>query len=139
MISSFAIFLVKFRSIFISREVALIAPFNFPQVSVSKKTKECIEKNGEIQNHPEWLWALSAINHLMLLFNSSVNFLIYCAVGSRFRNALTCRFRNSQSSSRNIHYQRNHPMVRTSSHFTYHSICSHLSITDWAVFEYLDM
>ena len=41
--------------------------------------------------HPTWLFAVSAINHLLLMVNSSVNFLIYCAVGSRFRSALTCR------------------------------------------------
>jgi hypothetical protein len=46
------------------------------------------------------MYAVSAVNHLMLMFNSSVNFLIYCAVGSRFRSALTCRLRSHGSGSR---------------------------------------
>lgn len=33
------------------------------------------------------------------MVNSSVNFLIYCAVGSRFRNALSCRLRAGTASA----------------------------------------
>jgi hypothetical protein len=52
------------------------------QVSVAETTRICME-HGTHSFQPEWLYAISAINHLMLMFNSSVNFVIYCAVGSR--------------------------------------------------------
>ena len=38
--------------------------------------------------HPGWMHTASYLNHLMLVLNSSVNFLIYCFVGRRFRAAL---------------------------------------------------
>ncbi|TRY69570.1 hypothetical protein TCAL_07634 [Tigriopus californicus] len=72
----------------------------FYHVSVSETTQRCLEsepRNADSEP-PEWLYIVSAINHLMLMINSSVNFLIYCAVGSRFRNALTCRLSNRSSS-----------------------------------------
>ncbi len=56
-------------------------------------------EQGRSSSQPEWLYAVSAINHLMLMFNSSVNFVIYCAVGSRFRNALSCHGRRGGGSS----------------------------------------
>ena len=56
--------------------------------------------HGIDADHPGWLYIISAINHLMLMFNSSVNFIIYCAVGSRFRNALSCKIRSHNSTIR---------------------------------------
>ena len=49
-----------------------------------------IEK-GQDARHPSWLYVVSAVNHLMLMVNSSINFVIYCAVGSRFRKALVTK------------------------------------------------
>lgn len=62
----------------------------FYQVSTVEKTTSCIEK-GKKAAHPSWLYVISALNHLMLMVNSSINFIIYCAVGSRFRQALALR------------------------------------------------
>ncbi len=57
---------------------------------MAKDTYECIH-HGRYGRQPQWLFAVTALNHLALMVNSSVNFIIYCAVGSRFRSALTCR------------------------------------------------
>ena len=45
------------------------------------------EIGGRAAN-PPWLYVISALNHLMLMVNSSINFIIYCAVGSKFRRAV---------------------------------------------------
>ncbi len=59
----------------------------FYQVSIVQKTSLCLEQGLEAA-HPGWLYVLSAINHFMLMINSSINFIIYCAVGSKFRQAI---------------------------------------------------
>ncbi len=60
----------------------------FYHVSIVEKTSLCMEE-GQKDVIQSWMYVISALNHLMLLVNSSVNFIIYCAVGSRFRQALT--------------------------------------------------
>ena len=59
----------------------------FYHVSVVEQTRLCIEK-GHNPKTPDWLYVISAFNHLMLMINSSVNFIIYCAVGSKFRQEI---------------------------------------------------
>ena len=69
----------------------------FYYVSVMERTNECIVKGKEAA-HPSWLYVISALNHLMLMVNSSINFIIYCAVGSKFRKVLKDKFFPSRSS-----------------------------------------
>ena len=71
----------------------------FYSVSVMERTNECIVKGKEAA-HPSWLYVISALNHLMLMVNSSINFIIYCAVGSKFRKVLKDKFLPSRSSAR---------------------------------------
>ena len=52
------------------------------QVAVAETTRRCMEQGVNV-GQPEWLYAVSAVNHLMLMFISPLNFVIYCAVGSR--------------------------------------------------------
>ena len=62
-----------------------------------ERTNECIVKGKEAA-HPSWLYVISALNHLMLMVNSSINFIIYCAVGSKFRKVLKDKFFPARSS-----------------------------------------
>jgi len=55
---------------------------------------------------PVFLYIITPLSHLLLMINSSVNFLIYCAVGSRFRTALctaTGQLRRNLSHRANTH------------------------------------
>ena len=63
------------------------------QVAVAETTRMCMEQ-GAMHGQPEWLYAVSAVNHLMLMFISPLNFIIYCAVGSRqgSERLLSCHF-----------------------------------------------
>ena len=55
--------------------------------------RQCVN-NGIVQKQiPSWLWPLTAINHMCLVLNSSVNFLLYCWLGSKFRYNLMKEFR----------------------------------------------
>lgn len=62
----------------------------FYHVSIAERTKLCHEQ-GQEMGHPPWLYVISALNHLMLMVNSSINFIIYCAVGSKFRQAVMAK------------------------------------------------
>lgn len=62
----------------------------FYHVSIAERTKICHEQGRETA-HPPWLYIISALNHLMLMVNSSINFIIYCAVGSKFRQAVMAK------------------------------------------------
>ena len=70
----------------------------FYYVSVVERTNQCIVK-GEETSHPFRLYIISALNHLMLMVNSSINFIIYCAVGSKFRKVLKDKFFPSSARS----------------------------------------
>ena len=51
--------------------------------------RECVNNNGIKQKQvPYWLWPLQTINHTCLVLNSSINFVLYCWLGSSFRNSL---------------------------------------------------
>jgi len=58
------------------------------KVHVTSKTLYCYSL-GLSPYHPKWMHPMSYINHLMLVLNSSINFIIYCLVGSRFRSSLS--------------------------------------------------
>ena len=73
--------------------VITIEALLFLQVAVAETTRMCMEQ-GAMHGQPEWLYAVSAVNHLMLMFISPLNFIIYCAVGSRqgSERLLSCPF-----------------------------------------------
>ena len=37
---------------------------------------------------PAWIHCINSLNHWLLTFNASVNFLIYCSVGTKFKSVL---------------------------------------------------
>lgn len=49
-------------------------------------------------HYPKWLWKLTPVAQLLLLINSSLNFIIYVLAGTRFRNTFfrkySCIFRH---------------------------------------------
>ena len=49
----------------------------------------CVQNGVERKAIPPWLWPVNAINHTCLVLNSSINFLLYCWLGSKFRSNLT--------------------------------------------------
>ena len=53
------------------------------QVHVTSKTLYCYNL-GLSPQYPKWMHSMSYINHLLLVLNSSINFIIYCFVGSRY-------------------------------------------------------
>ena len=50
--------------------------------------RQCVHNGVELKSIPSWLWPINAINHTCLVLNSSVNFLLYCWLGSKFRSSL---------------------------------------------------
>ena len=52
------------------------------QASVSKRTNFCWEL-GLLPTHPSWMFTLTALQHFFLIVNSSVNFIIYCFMGTK--------------------------------------------------------
>ena len=42
---------------------------------------------------PPWILCTISVSHLLLMVNSSVNFLVYCVAGKRFRSILTRKIR----------------------------------------------
>jgi len=62
-------------------------------VARTLRNLECIQ-SGTAPSYPNWMFILSPISHLFLVLNSSLNFLIYCFVGARFR----VQFRRALSS-----------------------------------------
>merc|ERR1711915_66583 len=57
---------------------------SFYRVYVTEKTLFC-SNLGLIPFLPRWMHIVSCLSHLMLMMNSSCNFVVYCLVGSRFR------------------------------------------------------
>ena len=55
----------------------------------------CTER-GQL-NSPFYVWILTSFNNFFLVLNSSINFVVYCFVGRRFRNTLISLFRKSPS------------------------------------------
>lgn len=59
----------------------------FYKIHILNKTVYC-NSIGQPPSHPSWLLTINTINHLMLISNSSANFIIYCFMGKRFRKSL---------------------------------------------------
>ena len=51
-------------------------------------------------NSPFYVWILTSFNNFFLVLNSSINFVVYCFVGRRFRNTLISFFRKSPSTGK---------------------------------------
>jgi hypothetical protein len=62
--------------------------------TVTNNYRQCVHNGVEIKAIPSWLWPLNAINHTCLVLNSSINFLLYCWLGSKFRSSLTKEVKN---------------------------------------------
>ena len=68
-------------------------------------TKECHETNGTSTktfdtpevNYPKWLWSLNPVGSLLLLMNSSLNFIIYVLAGTRFRKTFLRKIKTLSS------------------------------------------
>ena len=70
--------------------------------------RQCVN-NGIIQKEiPYWLWPLTAINHMCLVLNSSINFLLYCWLGSKFRYNLIKECKNLCSKKEHLSNVRRH-------------------------------
>jgi hypothetical protein len=64
-----------------------ITPYQNPptlvlQVHVTIQNNYCITL-GLNPYYPKWMHTVTYVNHLMLVLNSSVNFIIYCLVGGK--------------------------------------------------------
>jgi len=59
----------------------------FSKVHVTIKNNYCITL-GLNPYYPKWMHTVTYLNHFMLVLNSSVNFIIYCLVGGKFRSML---------------------------------------------------
>ena len=46
---------------------------------------------------PSWNLCLTSANHLLLTINASVNFLIYCSIGKKFKSVLKRVFQKEDS------------------------------------------
>ena len=53
------------------------------QSAVSERTNMCLAL-GMLPFHPSWMFTLTAVQHFFLIFNSSVNFIIYCCMGTKY-------------------------------------------------------
>ena len=53
-------------------------------------------------NSPFYVWVLTSFNNFFLVFNSSINFVVYCFVGKRFRNTLISFFRKPSTNVKTI-------------------------------------
>lgn len=58
--------------------------FDFSQIEA---IIDC-EKKGVGRMPPAWVMCSVSVSHLLLMINSSVNFLVYCVAGSKFRSIL---------------------------------------------------
>ena len=53
-------------------------------------------------NSPFYVWILTSFNNFFLVLNSSINFVVYCFVGRRFRNTLISFFKKPSSNAKNL-------------------------------------
>ena len=60
---------------------------NFYDFSVKDEIIKC-EKKGVGRFPPFWVAVSVSVSNMLLMVNSSVNFLVYCVVGSKFRSIL---------------------------------------------------
>ena len=64
-----------------------VTPHTFDQIHVLNKTTYCGEV-GLLPYHPTWMLTINNVNHLLLVTNSSSNFIIYCFMGQQFKQVL---------------------------------------------------
>merc|ERR1712013_234856 len=77
---------------------------SFYRSSVSERTNFCWEL-GMLPTHPSWMFTLTAIQHFFLIVNSSVNFIIYCFMGTKFRRVLMLSLKKMFCSSTNNSFE----------------------------------
>lgn len=65
---------------------------NIYDFSVVDSIIDC-EKKGVGRLPPSWILCSISVSHLLLMVNSSVNFLVYCVAGTRFRRVLVRKVR----------------------------------------------
>ena len=53
------------------------------QSSMSRRTNMCWSL-GLLPAHPSWMFTLTAVQHFALILNSSINFVVYCAMGTKY-------------------------------------------------------
>ena len=91
--------------------VFLFSACHFPRLFLqcyrhiaAKNYRQCVN-DGIVQKEiPSWLWPLTAINHMCLVLNSSINFLLYCWLGSKFRHNLIKEFNKLISRDKHTTY-----------------------------------
>ena len=66
---------------------------NIYDSAVVEEIIEC-EKSNIGRYPPAWIMCTISVSHLLLMANSSVNFLVYCVAGKRFRSTLARKTRN---------------------------------------------
>ena len=64
---------------------------------------EC-EKQKMGRYPPAWVLCTISVSHLLLMLNSSVNFLVYCVAGKRFRSILAKKIRKKFRAFRKVLY-----------------------------------
>jgi len=95
---SLAVILISIVLVFLSCH-SLKLYLAFYKIHILNKTVHC-NSLGLSPSHPSWLLTTNTVNHLMLVSNSSANFIIYCFMGKRFRKSLlstlsdSCRSRS---------------------------------------------
>ena len=65
---------------------------NIYDSAVVEEIIEC-EKSNMGRYSPAWIMCTISVSHLLLMANSSVNFLVYCVAGKRFRSTLARKTR----------------------------------------------
>ena len=50
---------------------------------MSRRTNMCWSL-GLLPAHPSWMFTLTAVQHFALILNSSINFVVYCAMGTKY-------------------------------------------------------
>lgn len=76
---------------------------NIYDFAVVKDIIEC-EKQKMGRYPPAWILCTISVSHLLLMVNSSVNFLVYCVAGKRFRSILARKIRKKFRAFRKVLY-----------------------------------
>jgi len=79
---------------------SLTYPSDVEKIEICSKVGQIYKTHLVPERKSTWQYIIVPITHLMLMVNSSVNFIIYCAVGSKFRTALTQHTLGHRMSSR---------------------------------------
>ena len=64
--------------------------FLFSQIALLRATFDSfvLSRCNHMLVRPLWNLCLTSANHLLLVINASINFLIYCSIGKRFKSVL---------------------------------------------------